>query len=960
MKGMSPGLLAGPAVCSTCDGPLSGRGACFACLLRVGLEPGSEEELPASAIFGDFEIARLEDGSWWELGRGAMGVTYRAIDRVLHRSVALKVIDVGPGAVDARAVRERFLREARTAAALRHKNVAGIFQFGASSEAGRCYYAMELVEGETLEARVRRDGPLPVAAVLEIAVQVTAALMAAAPQGLIHRDLKPGNLMLSSGDNDAAPELEVKVIDFGLAKAVSAVESGATPAGSAGAGTLNLGETNLTQGGFIGTPAFASPEQLERRAVDARSDIYSLGVTLWYALTGVVPFRANTLDELRQHPARETLPVEQLAARRVPAPVVELLRGMLAADPAGRPASARALMAKLEACRQRCGIAGSGGKPLAAERNRVATRSLAGLLLALAALAAAAWWDLARPQTKQPGAGQSLIPPKSIAVLPFENLSPHKDDAFFIDGVQEEILTDLAKAADLKVISRSSVLQYQSSAPRNLPGIAAQLGVAYLVEGSIQRAGNQVRVNARLIDVRTNTDQWAMHYDRPLDDVFAIQSEIAQAIAGELQVKLSAGEKNAIETAPTNNIAAYDAYLQGKKLGRDADHRGEEGEMRQAVRLLEEATDRDPRFFLAWCELSMANVNLYWWDCDRTPERLARAETALRAAQALRPDAGETHLAEAMFRYWSQRDYAGSIPDLEAAARLLPNDAEVADSLGFALVRDGRWEDSIRQYQRATELDPLNTRAWHMLQSTEQYAQHYTAAAHALDHLLALDPKNRDYALTKAMDARSVRADLEPVRQWLRTVPAESERWRDKAALLSVETALDGCDYPAAAAAYARYHPQTKDADTLIYREFLGALIPFLLGDEPAARSAFLAARSHAVEVLQEHPQDVEVIATLAAIEASLGDKENALRHAQELCTLRPISADAVAGPLCIRILAMTYAKTGDRDRAMDALRSIVSKPMGPTYGDLRLERGWDPLRGDPRFEAMVASLAPK
>src|SRR6266403_2446152 len=300
-----PPILASPSVCSSCREPLNAKGECLACLLRGGLDEARQADgLSDSLVFGDFEIAQREDGSSWELGRGAMGVTYRAVDKVLHRSVALKVIEAPGTAGDSTAVRERFLREARSAAALKHPNVAGVFQFGALPDSNRCYYAMELVEGETLEARVRRDGPL-----------------------------KPGNIMLTRG-NATSAEPEVKVIDFGLAKAI------------ADAGE----EMDLTHGGFVGTPNFASPEQFSGAPTDARSDIYSLGVTLWYSLTGQVPYPGKTIEEIRDRQQRTDLPVEQLAERKVPAPLIKLLCRALALEPAQRPASARELMEALESC----------------------------------------------------------------------------------------------------------------------------------------------------------------------------------------------------------------------------------------------------------------------------------------------------------------------------------------------------------------------------------------------------------------------------------------------------------------------------------------------------------------------------------------------------------------------------------------------------------------------------------
>src|SRR4029453_2017083 len=308
-------------ICSVCGEPLNAKGQCVACLLRTGLDKSVvETKSPASLVFGDFEIARREDGSLWELGRGAFGVTYLAVDNVLRRKVALKVIDVPVAARTSHAVRERFLREARAAAALRHPNVAAVFQFGAASDGSRCFYAMELVEGETLETRVRRDGPLNAKLAVEIAIQITRALMAAAAHELVHRDLKPSNVMLTRSDADT-PEMEVKVIDFGLAKAI------------ADAG----GELDLTHGEFVGTPNFASPEQFESGPLDVRSDIYSLGATLWFALTGKTPFGGRNIEEIRSAQKSDALPVEQLKAACVPSCLKSLLKSMLAFESAARP-----------------------------------------------------------------------------------------------------------------------------------------------------------------------------------------------------------------------------------------------------------------------------------------------------------------------------------------------------------------------------------------------------------------------------------------------------------------------------------------------------------------------------------------------------------------------------------------------------------------------------------------------
>ena len=421
-------LASAVTVCSTCGEPLNAKGNCVACLLRTGLDESViETKSDALFVFGDFEIARQEDGSLWELGRGAMGVTYLAADNVLRRKVALKVINVPvvPTGRDSQAVRERFLREAR-AAALRHPNVAAVFQFGASPDGSRCYYAMELVEGETLEARVRRDGPLNAKLVLEIAIQVTRALMAASAHGLIHRDLKPGNIMLTLDDK---AELEVKVIDFGLAKAIADRGS----------------DMDLTHGEFVGTPNFASPEQFESGPIDVRSDIYSLGATLWFALTGKTPFAGRNIEEIRSAQKSEALSIEQLKAARVPSRMRSLLKSMLAIEPAARP-GVKDLAAEVRRCSAQVG-------PESIRGTRVA---VAGVFILILGVSAFFSFRSLRTHPAAAGLASNPVPPqKSIAVLPFENASNEPNTEYLSEGISEALINSLSERAEQEKLVRA-------------------------------------------------------------------------------------------------------------------------------------------------------------------------------------------------------------------------------------------------------------------------------------------------------------------------------------------------------------------------------------------------------------------------------------------------------------------------------------------------------------------------
>ena len=470
----------------------------MSCLLRAGI--GGEEEVTQDSApnafedggrFGVYEIDRREDGSLYELGRGAMGVTYRATDTSLQRKVALKIIKIDVAERSA-ATRERFMREARAAASLRHENIATIHQFGMRLETGQYFYAMELIEGENLEDRVRRAGPLDARTTIKIAQQVTSALTAAEKHGLVHRDLKPANLMLVSSDGETAhvtndKKLLVKIIDFGLAKAIH----------------TQIDPKSLTHDRFVGTPAFASPEQFEHSALDVRSDIYSLGETLWFALTGKTPFAGHSVEEIHRAQKSNVLPIEQLKAAHVPSCLRSLLESMLALEPASRLGTH-----KLSAQLQRC-------SPEALSKRRMRVALAASALLILGASAAIIFLSV-RTQNSISNLG---APEKSIAVLPFENRSEDQANAYFADGIQDEILTRLSKIAELKVISRTSTQRYQSK-PGNLTEIAKQLGVANILEGSVQKAGDQVRVNVQLVNAQTDSHLWAETYDRKLTDIF--------------------------------------------------------------------------------------------------------------------------------------------------------------------------------------------------------------------------------------------------------------------------------------------------------------------------------------------------------------------------------------------------------------------------------------------------------
>src|SRR5205823_2981557 len=547
---------------------------------------------------------------------------------------------------------------------------------------------------------------------------------------------------------------------------------------------------------------------------------------------------------------------------------------------------------------------------------------------------------------------------KSIGVLPFENRSSDPENAFFTDGVQDEILADLARVADLKVISRTSVMQYKTGPKRNLHQIGNELGVAHVVEGSVQRAGNRVRVNAQLIDARTDAHLWAQTYDRNLADVFAIQSEIAKAIADQLQAQLSPSEKSAIEQPPTTDITAFNLYSHAKSLFLTA-FSGTNGraDLLQAADLLKQAVARDPSFFQAYCQLAFTEINIYGV-LDHTPAYLAEAETALQSAARLRPDAGETHLARARNLYWGYLDYDGALRELEIARQSLPGEDWIFSLKGYIERRQGRWEECIRDLERATELDPRNVLTLQQLALTYQHLRRYAEEKSTYERILAFEP---DDPVTKSQHAfveLDSKADTRPLHE-----VTDSILEKNPAALSSVADnwllcALAERDPAAARKALIALGENAASlgpiADVRFNRSFMEGVIARLAKDDAKAQAAFTAARAEEEKSIQAQANYGPTVCVLGVIDAALARKQEALREGRRAMELLPVEKDAVRGIAMVKHFAMIAAWVGDKDLACEQLAKVVRRPSDLSYGQLKLFPFWDPLRGDPRFEQLV------
>jgi TolB-like protein/class 3 adenylate cyclase len=554
------------------------------------------------------------------------------------------------------------------------------------------------------------------------------------------------------------------------------------------------------------------------------------------------------------------------------------------------------------------------------------------------------------------------VPEKSIAVLPFQNLSKDEENAFFADGVQGEILSDLAKVAELKVISRTSVMLYRAGNPRNLREIGQQLGVAHVLEGNVQRAGGKVRINAQLVDTRTDEHLWGQTYDRDLADVFAIQSEIAQKIADQLEAKISPREKAAIEERPTKDLSAYDLYLRAALLIDKAAYGGDERkDFFQAVDLLNQAIAQDPGFLLAYCRLAEAHDALYFHQVDRTPNRLALAKAAIDAAFRLKPDSDEAHLALAGHLYFGYFDYDRARDELAIALRTLPNNARIFEWSGYIDRRQNRWHDAVRNFERAVELDPRNVRVLADAAVTYRFKRDYGQFRKIIDRLAVLEPTDFGPPLWRAWADAWERADLRPVQAVVEKNFTEYGPWRLTVALLGRNPAA--ATNALAATTDGTFEVMREGGGFRFTRTYAEGLVARMKGDDEAARAAFNAARTEQKKVVGVQLDDVTkstALCLLGLIDAALGRKQEALSEGRGAVELLPVTKNALDGADILYFYAVICAEIGERDLAIEQLKTLAQIPAGASYGDLRLDPFWDTLRGDPGFEKIVASLAPK
>ena len=942
-------------VCPKCDAEIfsdAAEGLCTACLLETGLglftqavAEGDDSAQTKRSVRVNGNVARKKNrapsktgalqtlGDYElleEIGSGGQGVVYRARQKSLNRTVALKVLSTGHWSKQPRL--KRFRLEAETAASLDDPNIVPIYEIGECD--GSCYFSMKLVEGAALDQLVRRE-LLPIRRTAELIAKLSRAVHYAHQRGILHRDIKPGNILV---DAKGEPHLT----DFGLAR-LTETESTVTR-------TIET----------LGTPSYMAPEQAlgNNNQLTSATDVYGLGAVLYHLLTGHPPFAGGTTyDTIRLLLETEPRP-PRLWNANIDRDLTTICLKCLEKDPQRRYPSALALAEELDRwlkhepiSARRAGIFGRGRKWV--RRNPLA----AGLMASLAALAVAVivivW--------KVGPVGE--LSTRGIAVLPFENLSHDRDDALFADGIQDDLLTKLAKVHDLKVISRTSVMQYPAGPTRDIRYIGKQLQVSHVLAGSLRKAGSWLHINVQLIDTRTDAHVWVEQYDCELKDVFGIQGEIAQKVAEQLRAKISSAERLAIHRPPTADLTAFNLYSRAKNLLLVETNftTGAKPNFLRAIDLLNQAVAHDPAFFHAFCQLAKAHEQLYLFDIDRTPARLALAEEAIQAAMHLRPDAGEAHLARAENLYMGYLDYDGALAELVTASQTLPNDPKIFGLKGSILRRQGKQEEALQNLEHAAELDPLNFSSLLQVALSYQYLRRYADEKVALDRAAAVQPDDIQTKVVRAYVELEWKGDTRPLHQLIDEIRATNPADVENVADTWLTCALAERD-PAGAADALAALGENKYGDDIVKfsRLFVKGLIARMTNDHEKAVAAFTAARAEQEKTVQTHPDYAPARCVLGLIDAALGRKDEALQEGRRAVELLPITKDALNGSGIVLYFAMIAAWVGEKDLACEQLAKARNHSREVSYGQLKLLPSWDPLRREPCFEKIVASLAPK
>jgi serine/threonine protein kinase/tetratricopeptide (TPR) repeat protein len=878
-----------------------------------------------------------------EIGRGGMGTVFLAAraDGEFEKDVAIKVLKRG---TDTDEIVRRFRSERQILAKLEHPNIARMLDAG-STEDGLPYFVMEFVDGVPITQFVW-EHHLSIPQRLELFLKVCAAVTRSHRERIVHRDLKPSNILVTS---DGEP----KILDFGIAKLLQAGEN-------------LIDATATNQQRF--TPTCVSPEQARGETVTIASDIYALGALLYEMFTGQTPHQFSTLHPSVEEVARvvcvqDVRPPSHVVAgpalrQELKGDLDNIVLCALRKDPAKRYAtvqefaddirrhlSAHPIEARPPTTRFKLRQLFTGE---ARHRNEALTMVAAGLIIGTAVFVGLKLRHPVRPNVTRASISPAAANEKSIAVLPFESFGNQPGETYLVNGVQDNVLTDLAKVSDLKVISRSGVERYRGQ-KKDAREIGRDLSVAYVLEGSVQKSNDRIRVNVRLVDTRTNTQTWSEHYERTVEDLLGLQSDLAQSIVAQLKATLSPLEKAAIERRPTQDMEAYDLYLQARAVMSD-DSEIDPAAYQRMLELIDRATARDPNFATAYCFATKVNALLYRYR-EHTPERLSATKQSAAKALQLGPDLGESHLAQALYYYHCLRDYYGAERELEIAEPTLGGRSDYLLVKEMTERRFGHWQKAIEDGEKALSLDPRNPVMAGVLIQTYVVLRMYPEAERVADAIIAQVPPDKassmwNYKCTIGLATGA----LDKARDAINATPGKSQ-WKDWM-LATIEYYEH--DYAAAAQTLERLPDNGRDANDLL----LEAYVQRKLGNGEKAADALIRAKEVLANRIKENPDDPNLHGSLAMAYALGGEKKDAIAAINRAAALAPPSQDAIDSANWLNALAAVYIENGDTDSALAELTRAVSLPNGPSYGELRLNPTWDPVRADPQFQRILAEAS--
>ncbi len=859
-----------------------------------------------------------------ELGSGGMGNVYRVFDKKIGEEVALKLIK--PEISSDKKTIERFRNELKVARKIAHRNVCKMYDLG--EEGGTHYITMEYIPGESLKSMIGMMGQLSAGQAVFIAKQVCEGLAEAHRSGVVHRDLKPSNIIIDREGN-------ARIMDFGIARSLRAK-------GLTGPGKI------------IGTPEYMSSEQVDGKEVDHRSDIYSLGVILYEMMTGKLPFEGDTPLTIALKHKTETAPDPRKINIQIPEELSQLTLRCMNKDKEKRYKDTKELLSELIKIEE--GVA-------TIERImpvRKATPSseitviikkpwimIAGII-AVVAVAVIAFLFLRR---------EAQVPPstetKMLAILPFENLGPVEDE-YFADGITEEITSRLSALHGLGVISRTSSKQYKDSA-KTTKQIGEELGVDYILEGTVRwdrsaEGKGRVRVTPQLIRVSDDTHLWSDSYNRALEDIFSVQSEIAEQVARQLDIVVLVPERNALYAKPTDNLEAYDLFLRGVKHYETGMDYRIAGELDQAIERIKEAIELDPGFTFAYISLANIHALAFHSGIDRTEARKKQAGEAVEKVLELEPDLPETQLALARYNFYVTQDYDRTLEIFESIQKARPNLAP--SYLGAIQMRRGNWEQSAEIYKKSFKLNPRSPGTAHFLGLIYERMRKYEEAMEWFDRAISIEPNYIWAQFGKVRVYYLANGDTEKARALLEALPTHrfNDYWWILNGLLErnfqgVIDRLDSLSYDVARGEYFNF-----------YKQIGYAMVYHAMNNQSLMKTHAEKARIALEEALREHPEDSRIHASLGLAYAYLGRKEEAIREGKRAVSLYPLSKDAYGAPHYSNSLAMIYTIVGEYEEAINQLEYLMSIPSGDIVSIfvLRLDPVWDPLRQHPRFQRLL------